>query len=337
MIKVALIGAGKMGISHLAILGAHSDVKVVGVTDTSKLVTDVLSKYGSFNCYSDYKKMLDAEHPEAVFVAAPTKYHTEIVSELLKRNIHVFVEKPFSLNIHEGKTLVQLVKEKKLVNQVGYHNKFIGTFEEAKQLISEGFLGTIQHFTGEAYGPVVVKSKQDTWRSKPTEGGGCLMDYASHVIDLINYLIAPIENVHGTLLKSFYSDTVEDAVYALLETNSKISGVLSVNWSDETYRKMSTSLTIIGTKGKIIVDATELKVFFKDNQYPTNYTKGWNIRHINELTQPVDFYLRGEEYSLQVDYFIKAVQGKAPNIINTFESALLTDMVIDQIKNFKNN
>jgi hypothetical protein len=47
--------------------------------------------------------------------------------------------------------------------------------------------------------------------------------------------------------------------------------------------------------------------------------------------------LRGEEYSLQVDYFIKAVQGKVPNIINTFESALLTDMAIEQIKNFKNN
>jgi predicted dehydrogenase len=92
MIKVALIGAGKMGISHLAILGAHSDVKVVGVTDTSNLVTDVLSKYGSFNCYSDYKKTLEAEKPETVFVAAPTKYHTEIVSELFKRNIHVFVE-----------------------------------------------------------------------------------------------------------------------------------------------------------------------------------------------------------------------------------------------------
>jgi predicted dehydrogenase len=337
MIKVALIGAGKMGISHLAILGAHPEVKVVGVTDTSKLVTDVLAKYGSFSCYSDYKKMLDAEKPHAVFVAAPTRFHTEIVSELLNRGIHTFVEKPFSLNISEGKKIVQLAKEKKLINQVGYHNKFIGTFKEAKQIINEGFLGNIQHFTGEAYGPVVVKPKQETWRSKPDEGGGCLMDYASHVIDLINYIIAPVSQVHGSLLKSLYSETVEDAVYSLLETNTNISGVLSVNWSDETYRKMSTSITIVGTKGKILVDATELKVYFKENHCPSHYTKGWNVRHINELTQDVDFYLRGEEYSLQVDYFINAVQGKVPNIINTFESALLTDIVIDQIKHYKKN
>ena len=50
MIRVALIGAGKMGISHLAILGAHKDVQVVGVADTSKIVTDVLGKYSPFEC-----------------------------------------------------------------------------------------------------------------------------------------------------------------------------------------------------------------------------------------------------------------------------------------------
>ena len=96
MIKIALIGAGKMGLSHLAILGAHPDVQIVGVADTSKMVTDVLEKYSGFNCFADYKKMLDATKPEAVVVAAPTKYHGEIVGELLKRGIHVFAEKPFA-------------------------------------------------------------------------------------------------------------------------------------------------------------------------------------------------------------------------------------------------
>ena len=48
MIRVGLIGAGKMGISHLSILGAHPEVEVVGVNDTSKIVLDVLKKYSSF-------------------------------------------------------------------------------------------------------------------------------------------------------------------------------------------------------------------------------------------------------------------------------------------------
>lgn len=337
MIKIALIGAGKMGLSHLAILGAHPDVEIVGVADTSKIVTDVLEKYSPFKTFSDYKKMLEATKPEAVFVSAPTKYHAAIVAELLEKGIHVFVEKPFCLNVAQGTELVKMAKEKGLVNQVGYHNKFIGTFEEVKRLVKGGFIGEINHFVGEAYGPVVIKKKQGTWRSDPEEGGGCLMDYASHVIDLINYLVSPIRQIHGAILKPIYSETVEDAVYSLVETEDKISGVLSVNWSEDTYRKMSTSITIIGAKGKIISDASELKVYFRTDDCPEGYTKGWNIKYVTELTEEVDFYLRGEEYSAQVDYFVKAIQGKVPNIKNTFESALLTDTVIAQIKNKKNN
>ena len=333
MIKIALIGAGKMGISHLAILGAHPDVEIVGVADTSKIVNDVLEKYSSYKTFTDYKKMLDVVKPDAVFVSVPTKFHASFVEELLNRGIHVFVEKPFCLNVAQGEKLVKIAKEKSLVNQVGYHNKFIGTFEEVKKLVTGGFIGDINHFLGEAYGPVVIRKKQETWRSDPEEGGGCLMDYASHVLELINYLVAPITHVHGSILKPIYSVNVEDAVYALLETENKISGVLSVNWSEDTYRKMSTSISITGSKGKIISDASELKVHFKTDDCPAGYSKGWNIKYVTELTEGVDFYLRGEEYSAQVDHFVKAVMGKVPNIKNNFESAWMTDSIIEKIKN----
>lgn len=135
-------------------------------------------------------------------------------------------------------------------------------------------------------------------------------------------------------MKSFYSGEVEDGVFSLLETENNISGVLNVNWSDETYRKMSTSLTIIGSKGKVIVDATELKIYFKEAVLLKSYTKGWNIKHLNDFAEEVDFYLRGEEYTAQVDYFVKAVEGAVPNNKNTFESAWVTDKVIDEIRNY---
>jgi predicted dehydrogenase len=272
-----------------------------------------------------------------VFVAVPTKYHAVMVRKILENGKHVFAEKPFCLNVEEGAGLVELSSMRKLVNQVGYHNKFIGTFQEVKRIIDGGYLGQIFHFTGEAYGPVVVKTKQSNWRSDPSEGGGCLMDYASHVIDLINYILSPVIAVKGSLVKSFYSKNVDDSVFSLLELSSGVSGVLSVNWSDETYRKMSTSITIIGSKGKIICDANELKVYFKSSDCPEGYTKDWNVKYITDLTQPVDFYLRGEEYSLQVDYFIKAIQGKVPNTINNFESAWQTDKAISLIKNSVSN
>ena len=332
MIKVALIGAGKMGLSHLSILGAHPDVQIVGVCDTSKMVLDVMEKYTKIPTFTDHEKMLEKAKPDAVFVSVPTKFHYNMVKDLLNRKIHVFAEKPLCLEPLQSGDLVKLAAANNCINQVGYHNKFVGTFQEVKRIVKGGYLGDIYHFTGEAYGPVVVKKKQDTWRSDPSEGGGCLMDYASHVIDLINDILAPVESSRGSILKPVYSNNVEDAVYSLLELSSKVTGVLSVNWSDDTYRKMSTSITVIGTRGKIISDANELKVFFKDPKLPDGYSKGWNVKYVTELTEQVDFFLRGEEYSAQIDYFIKTCLGKVPNTINTFHSAWLTDNAISIIK-----
>ena len=102
MIRVGIIGIGKMGISHLAILGAHPDVDVVGVCDTSKMMTEAIEKYSGFPSFTDHIKMLDTAKPDAVVVAVPTKFHAKIVEDLLKRDIHVFTEKPFCLNPEEG-------------------------------------------------------------------------------------------------------------------------------------------------------------------------------------------------------------------------------------------
>ena len=336
MVKLALIGAGKMGISHLAILGAHKDVEVVGVCDKSKLVIGALKNYSKFPLFTDIDKMLNEAKPEAVVVALPTKLHYPIVKQLIERNIHVFVEKPFCLSVHEGEELTRMANEKKVINQVGYHNKFIGTFNEVKRLLDASAIGEIQHFLAEAYGPVVIKKKQDTWRSDPSEGGGCLLDYASHVIDLVNFLVGPIKGQKGTLLKSIYSKNVEDAVYSLLELENGTTGNLSVNWSDETYRKMSTSITIQGSNGKIISDANELKVYIKDPKKVEGYNKGWNVKYVTDLTPQVDFYLRGEEYSSQMDYFVNSIKSGKPNKINNFNSAFHTDKVIAELRNAVN-
>lgn len=321
-----------MGISHLAILGAHADVEVVGVCDTSKMVIEALEKYSPFPCFTDYKKMLSTARPDAVVVAVPTRFHASMVAELLSLGMHVFVEKPFCLKPEEGETLIRLAREKRLVNQVGYHNKFVGTFTEVKKLLDANAIGDVYHFLGQAYGPVVVKPKQDTWRSNPEEGGGCLMDYASHVIDLVNYLVAPVKSVQGSMLKSVFSNNVDDAVYAMMQLSNGVSGMLSVNWSDDTHRKMTTSVTLNGTKGKIVSDANELKVYFRDANCPAGYTRGWNVKYVTDLTPPVDYYLRGEEYSAQMDYFIRAVQGKVANTLNSFESAAQTDNAIALIR-----
>jgi predicted dehydrogenase len=288
MIRAAIAGLGKMGISHASIVGAHPNVETVGVCDTSSFMLNAFKRFTKTNTYSDYRQMIDEQKPDLVFVATPTKYHFPIVKYALNHNIHVFCEKPFCLKHDEGQELVELAGKKNLVNQVGYHNQFIGTFREMKRLLQKKVIGDIVHFTGEAYGPVVVKEKGGTWRSRREEGGGCLYDYASHVLNLIQEVISRPKEVNGALLKSIYSRGVEDAVYALLTLQNNVTGVLSVNWSDETYRKMSTSLTVIGNKGKIICDATEVKIYLKEANKAECLGKGWTIKYITEFAMPVN-------------------------------------------------
>ncbi|MEX2566539.1 MAG: Gfo/Idh/MocA family oxidoreductase [Cyclobacteriaceae bacterium] len=328
MIRAGIIGLGKMGISHCAILGAHPDVNLVAVCDTSSLVIDGFKKYTKVECFNDYKKMLENVHMDALVIASPTKFHGEMVALALDKCIHVFCEKPFSLDHQEGKALAQKAEDLDLVNQVGYHNRFLGTFNEVKRLLDKQVLGQIYHFVGESYGPVVLKEKGGTWRSDKRQGGGCLYDYASHTIDLIHYLLGKGTAVSGTQLKSIFSKTVEDAVYSSMTLESGLTGQLSVNWSDETHRKMTTQITILGSKGKIIADATEVKVYLKEDNEKMGFPKGWTVKYLTDLTAQVNYYLRGEEYSAQIDHFIACVKDRNTHNKSTFQSASSTDEVI---------
>jgi predicted dehydrogenase len=193
-------------------------------------------------------------------------------------------------------------------------------------------LGELYHFTAEAYGPVVTKEKDSTWRSKSEEGGGCLYDYASHVIDLINFSLGEIVDVSGIQLKKIYSRDVEDAVYGTMHLTSGLSGVLSVNWSDAAYRKMSTKITVHGKNGKLIVDATELKLYLHEPVRGEKFEKGWNTVSIGMLQDQVDFYLRGEEYTAQLDHFVDCIINKYTAKHNRFSDAAKTDQAIELIR-----
>jgi predicted dehydrogenase len=330
-LKGGVIGLGKMGISHAAIVGTHPSVDMVAVCDTTTIVLDVFRKFSRVKLYHDYVKMIENENLDFVVIATPTRLHYPIVKYALEKGINVFCEKPFCMRTNEGSELEKLAVQKGLINQVSYHNQFVGTFRELKRLLNAGVIGDLVHFTGEAYGNVITSDKGSTWRSDPNEGGGCLFDYASHVINLIQEIIGRPVKADGTILKKVFSTAVEDAVYSMLILEKGLSGVLLVNWCDETYRKMSTSVTVQGKKGKIICDATEIKIYLNESNAREKLDKGWTLKYITDLAIPVDFNLRGEEYSAQIDHFIRCIINKKQTDINSFEQALYTDKVIELI------
>jgi scyllo-inositol 2-dehydrogenase (NADP+) len=321
-----------MGLSHQAMVNAHPDVQLKAVCDTSSYVLDVLSKYTGVKTYSNYEKMLSEEELDCVFVATPSTYHAAIVSAALERNLHVFCEKPYALDVQTGLRLADLADAKKLVNQVGYHYRFVAAFNEAKRLLDKKLIGELHHVRAEAYGPVVLRPTGATWRSKKSEGGGCLYDYACHAIDLVNYLAGRPNSVSGTLLNSVFSKDVDDEIYSTFHFREGFSGHLATNWSDDSYRKMSVRLTFWGTNGRINVDRQEIQIYLRSVAHSEeSFTEGWNVRYTTDLTQPVWFYMRGEEYSAQIDHFIQCIKaGTTP--ISTFRSACDTALIVSAMR-----
>ena len=332
MVNVGIIGLGKMGLSHLSIINAHQDVNVVGVCDSSSYILDVLGKYTGVDTYSDMEKMLESAELEAVVISTPSKLHTSMVRDCLDRGLHVFCEKPFCLDPRDSVALAALARRKGLVTQVGYHNRHVGTFGEVKRLLEAGALGQVTHVLGEAYGPVVLKPKGSTWRSKKAEGGGALYDYAAHPVDLLTWYFGRPESVSGTVLGQVFSVETEDEVFTTLRWPNQLSGQVSVSWSDESHRKMTTRVSIWGTNGKIFADRQEIQVYLRDAQPKlADYGKGWTVRYTTELTGEVDFYVRGEEYTAQLDTWVRRISNRGVTGSGDFSEASVTDEVLRAI------
>jgi predicted dehydrogenase len=332
MLRAAIIGLGKMGLSHQSMVNVHPQIDLRAVCDTSSYVLDVLSKYTGVRTYTDTQKLLSQEELDCVFVATPSRYHAEIVESALNRGLHVFCEKPFALDPAGGYHLADLAERKNLINQVGYHYRFVAAFAEAKRLLDENIIGALHHLRAQAYGPVVLRPKGSTWRSQKSEGGGCLYDYSCHAIDLLNYLVGRPQSVSGSVMNGVFSSDVDDEIYSTLQFSKGFYGQLATNWSDESYRKMSVKIDIWGANGRISVDRQEVQVFLRSvPKGVEGYVPGWNVRYTTDLTKPVWFYVRGEEYSAQIDHFVQCIKTKTPAISN-FRTASDASLVAAMVR-----
>jgi predicted dehydrogenase len=331
VLRGGIIGLGRMGLTHYSILNCHPALKLVSICDSSSLILKNMEKYTDLAIFENYEEMYNNMQLDFIIIATPTSLHAGAVKSAIRNNIHIFVEKPFTLNVNEGSEIVDMLNGKRLVNQVGYVNRFNEIFSKVKNHLQDGLIGDIVSFKMEIYGPTVLKDSKTSWRSKKAEGGGCLHDFASHGIDLINYLIGPPNRVSGSVLQSIHSANVEDAAYSTFLYKNNYTGNLIVNWSDPSFRKPSYRIYILGRYGKIIADLHGYKIYFKDTPQSSEYGKGWNTRYITDLKAPVRFYVRGNEFTKQLDYFIDCILNNSPRNICSFKEGLITDEIIESI------
>ena len=334
-INLAIIGMGRMGITHYSIINSHPDVVIKAVADTSSLVLSLMKKYIiSIHTYSDYKELFEKENLDAVIICTPPAFHYTVAMKAAEKGIHVFSEKPFTTEKLKANELAVLFENKQLVNQVGYVNRFNDVFQAIRVYITDGVIGNIIRFKFEMYSRTITKSEEGkTWRDSRENGGGAVFEMASHAIDLVNYLIGKPDKVIGSHLTRIYSKNVEDAVNSTFIYKNGISGTLDVNWSDESFRKPTNKIEVFGSRGKILADQHGFKIYLKEKLPGHNLIKGWNTRYITDIFKPVPFYVRGNEFTSQLYHFVDCIKNKEKKNQCTFRDATNTHEVISGIFN----
>lgn len=332
MLRGGIIGFGRMGITHFAILNSRPDVEITAICDTHSFVRRNIARHLHVAAYSDHEKMLRDADLDFVVVATPTAMHKAAACCALERGLHAFVEKPLTLNPDDSHELLAMVGRSACVNQVGYVLRFSDVFMQVKRLLDARAIGDLVSYKMEMRGPTVLGDTRGSWRSQGDAGGGCLYDFASHAVDLVNYLVGVPERVVGAVLRPVYSRQVEDALCATFLYAGNLWGNLMVNWSDPSCRKPSYRFEALGRNGKIIADLHAYRAFFRGPPDIDGLTEGWNQRHITDFAAPIRFYLRGFEYTRQLDYFIDCIEGRASPGVSSFATAAETDTVIARIR-----
>ena len=132
MIKVGVIGAGHLGKIHLNILN-NSDFELVGFYDTDVLNSERLSQEKGYFFFKELHLLI--EKIDAAVIVSPTTTHFEIAKECIDKGKHIFVEKPLTKDSNEAKIIETMAKEKGIIGQVGFVERYNEAFISCRKFI----------------------------------------------------------------------------------------------------------------------------------------------------------------------------------------------------------
>jgi predicted dehydrogenase len=229
MKRVAVVGFGFMGMTHALNILKNKDLKLVAIVDADPALIEknLTAKGGNFstgnidsrdlesiNKYSSMDDCLHSEDIDAVNICVHTALHYELTKKALIQGKHVFLEKPFCLDIKQAEELINLAEQKKLILMVGHVVRFMSPYRKLKQWIDSQQYGqlkflSLSRFTGlPGWGQ---------WKEKHVRGasGGALFDLVIHDIDFANYVLGMPDKIKCNYLPGEYSK--HDYISALWE------------------------------------------------------------------------------------------------------------------------
>lgn len=142
MIKVAIIGCGKISDQHAEQIQRIPGCEIVSICDREELLAKQMQeRFNIKKYYCDVQELMEHSKPDVVHITTPPQSHFELGKFFLESGCHVYMEKPFTLNTREAVKLIEIAMKNKVKMTVGHNAQFTHAAREMRALVKEGFLG----------------------------------------------------------------------------------------------------------------------------------------------------------------------------------------------------
>ena len=234
MINVVIVGFGFMGMIHAGNILKNPNARLTAIVDKNKdniqqklkeqsgnftVETISAAKLSGINIYDDLGSCLLKEKPDVCILAVHTSLHLEMAKMAIESGAHVFVEKPFCLDVQQGQSLIELAAERKKTLMVGHVVRFMPAWQRLKKIIDTGEYGVLEFLSLSRFSGIPSWGQ---WKDKLSQfgsTGGALFDLVVHDIDFAQWVCGIPDEINAYCLPGKLSNY--DYVSALWKYNNK--------------------------------------------------------------------------------------------------------------------
>ena len=306
-IRLALVGCGRISANHFDAIEKHSDrVELTDVCDVDPgALEKAVSKTGAKG-HRSLAGMLETTTADLVILATPSGLHPEQTIQIARSGRHVMTEKPMATRWGDGLRMVKACDDANVRLFVVKQNRRNATLQMLKQAIEQGRFGKIYSVAVNVFWTRPQEYYDSAkWRGTWEFDGGAFMNQASHYIDLLDWLIGPVESVMAYTATLARNIEVEDSGVAVMRWRSGAMGTLNVTML--TYPKnMEGSITILGEKGTVRIGGVAVNEI-QTWQFAEPRPEDEAITSANYQTTSI----YGFGHPMYYDNVIKALRGEA--------------------------
>jgi UDP-N-acetyl-2-amino-2-deoxyglucuronate dehydrogenase len=251
-IRLALVGCGRISANHFGAVEKHADsVELVDVCDEDDLALQKAVARTKALGHRNLTQMLKNTNADLLILATPSGLHPEQAIQIAQSGRHVMTEKPMATRWRDGIRMVKACDEAKVRLFVVKQNRRNATLQLLKKAIDQGRFGKMYSVAVNVFWNRPQEYYDSAkWRGTWEFDGGALMNQASHYIDLLDWLIGPVESVMAYTATLARNIEVEDGGVVALRWRNGAMGTVNVTML--TYPKNTEgSITILGEKGTV--------------------------------------------------------------------------------------